>query len=94
MTDNKNPSRGINISGDANGRDSIINSKDFIEAVGEVLGLNPGATFVVRLENDHEILCHLSGKMRMNKIKLLPGDRVKVVMSPYDLTKGRITYRL
>lgn len=72
----------------------VVNAKDFLETVGEVLELKPGATFVVRLENGHEILCHLSGKMRMNKIKLLPGDRVKIEMSPYDLTKGRITYRL
>ncbi len=71
-----------------------INSKDFIEIQGEVLELMPAATFKVRLINGHEILAHLSGKMRMNKIRLLPGDRVRVEMSPYDLTKGRITYRL
>jgi translation initiation factor IF-1 len=73
---------------------SVANAKDFIEAQGEVLELKPGATFVVRLDSGHEILCHLSGKMRMFKIKILPGDRVKIAMSPYDLTKGRITYRL
>ncbi|HOZ55941.1 MAG: Translation initiation factor IF-1 [Parcubacteria group bacterium ADurb.Bin316] len=72
---------------------TIIDSKNFIEVRGEVLELMPAATFRVRLENDHEILAHLSGKMRMNKIRLLPGDRVKVQISPYDLTKGRITYR-
>lgn len=72
---------------------TIIDSKNFIEVKGEVLELMPSATFRVRLENDHEILAHLSGKMRMNKIRLLPGDRVRVQMSPYDLTKGRITYR-
>lgn len=71
-----------------------MNSKDFIEITGEVLELMPSATFKVLLENGHEILAHLSGKMRMNKIRLLPGDRVKVQISPYDLTKGRITYRL
>lgn len=71
-----------------------MNSKDFIEITGEVLELMPSATFRVLLENGHEILAHLSGKMRMNKIRLLPGDRVKVQISPYDLTKGRITYRL
>jgi len=71
-----------------------IDSKNFIEIKGEVLELMPAGTFKVKLENDHEILAHLSGKMRMNKIRLLPGDRVKVQMSPYDLTKGRITYRL
>ncbi|OGF27021.1 translation initiation factor IF-1 [Candidatus Falkowbacteria bacterium RIFOXYC2_FULL_47_12] len=73
---------------------AVANAKDFIEAQGEVLELKPGATFVVRLDSGHEILCHLSGKMRMFKIKILPGDRVKIAMSPYDLTKGRITYRL
>lgn len=71
-----------------------INSKDFIEMKGEVLELMPGASFKVRLENGHEILAHLSGKMRMNKIRLLPGDMVRVEISPYDLTKGRVTYRL
>lgn len=73
---------------------AVVNAKDFIEAKGEVVELKPGATFLVRLESGHEILCHLSGKMRMFKIKILPGDSVKVEMSPYDLTKGRITYRL
>lgn len=71
-----------------------INSKDFLEMKGEVLELMPAATFRVKLENGHEILAHLSGKMRMNKIRLSPGDKVKLEMSPYDLTKGRITYRL
>ena len=69
-------------------------SKEFIEVKGEVLELMPSATFKVLLENGHEILAHLSGKMRMHKIRLLPGDKVKVQISPYDLTKGRITYRL
>lgn len=72
----------------------IINSKDFIEMKGEVIELMPSTTFKVRLENGHEILAHLSGRMRMNKIKLLPGDYVRLEISPYDLTKGRITYRL
>ena len=72
----------------------IIDSKDFIELQGEVLELMPAATFKVILENGHEILAHLSGKMRMNKIRLLPGDKVKLQISPYDLSKGRITYRL
>lgn len=71
-----------------------ISSKEFIEMQGEVLELMPSASFKVRLENGHEILTHLSGKMRLNKIRLLPGDRVKVQISPYDLTKGRVTYRL
>ena len=51
------------------------------------------AMFRVQLENGHEIICHISGKMRMNYIKILPGDKVSVEMSPYDLSKGRITYR-
>lgn len=71
-----------------------LNAKDFIEMQGEVVELMPAASFKVALENGHEILAHLSGKMRMNKIRLLPGDRVKMQISPYDLTKGRITYRL
>ncbi len=75
-------------------KEKTANSKDFLELKGEVLELMPAATFKVRLENDHEILAHLSGKMRMNRIRLLPGDKVKVQISPYDLTKGRITFRL
>jgi len=71
-----------------------LNAKDFIEMQGEVAELMPAASFKVVLENGHEILAHLSGKMRMNKIRLLPGDRVKLQISPYDLGKGRITYRL
>jgi len=77
-----------------NGEQSTLNAKDFIEVQGEVLELMPAASFRVALENGHEILAHLSGKMRMNKIRLLPGDKVKLQISPYDLTKGRITYRL
>lgn len=69
------------------------NNKDFIEVRGKVLELLPAATFKVELENGHEIMAHLSGKMRIHKIRLLPGDEVKVEMTPYDLTKGRITYR-
>jgi translation initiation factor IF-1 len=71
-----------------------INSKDFIELTGEVFELMPAASFKVKLENGHEILAHLSGKMRMNKIRILPGDKVKVQISPYDLSKGRIVFRL
>ena len=73
---------------------ATLNAKDFIEMQGEVLELMPAASFRVKIENGHEILAHLSGKMRMNKIRLLPGDKVKLEISPYDLTKGRITYRL
>jgi len=70
-----------------------IPSKEFIEMDGEILELLPAASFKVKLENGHEILAHLSGRMRMFKIKILPGDKVKVQMTPYDLTKGRIIYR-
>ena len=64
-----------------------------IEQDGEVLEALPNAMFKVRLENGHEILAHISGKMRMYYIRILPGDKVKVEMSPYDLSKGRITFR-
>lgn len=64
-----------------------------IKQDGEIIEALPNAQFRVKLENGHEILAHVSGKMRMFYIKILPGDRVAVEMSPYDLTKGRITYR-
>jgi len=70
-----------------------VNKKGFIEVDGQVIETLPSITFRVELENGHEILARLSGRMRMNRIMLLPGDKVKVEMSPYDLTKGRITYR-
>ncbi|MDE7168752.1 MAG: translation initiation factor IF-1 [Mucispirillum sp.] len=66
---------------------------DVIEASGVVAEALPNAQFKVTLENQHTILAHLSGKMRMNFIRILPGDKVTVELSPYDLTKGRITYR-
>ena len=69
------------------------NRKGFIETVGEGIELLPAATFKIKLENAQEILCHLSGRMRMHRIMILPGDKVKVEMTPYDLSKGRITYR-
>ena len=72
---------------------NTLPSKDFLEINGEIIEVLPAASFRVKLENGHEILAHLSGKMRMNKIRLLPGDRVKIQMTPYDLTKGRIIYR-
>jgi translation initiation factor IF-1 len=75
-------------------KNQAINSKDFIEMEGEVLEMMPAATVRVTMDSGHEILAHLSGKMRMNKIRLAVGDRVKVQISPYDLTKGRITFRL
>jgi len=66
---------------------------DAIELEGEVLEALPNTVFRVKLDNDHELLAHISGKMRMHYIRILPGDRVKVELSPYDLTRGRITYR-
>ena len=67
--------------------------KDVIEVEGKVVEPLPNAMFRVELENGHRVLAHVSGKMRMNFIRILPGDRVKVELSPYDLTRGRITYR-
>jgi translation initiation factor IF-1 len=67
--------------------------KDVIEVFGTVVEAQPNAMFIVKLENDHEILAHISGKIRMNFIRILPGDRVKVELSPYDLSRGRITWR-
>ena len=66
--------------------------QDVIELEGTVLDTLPNAMFKVELENGHEILAHVSGKIRMNYIRILPGDKVTVEMSPYDLTRGRITY--
>lgn len=65
-----------------------------LEVRGVIEELLPSGMFRVRLENEHEVIAHLSGKMRMNRIRLGIGDEVKVEMTPYDLTKGRITYRL
>ena len=67
--------------------------EDIIEVEGVVVESLPNTTFKVELENGHQILAHISGKLRMNYIKILPGDKVKVEMSPYDLTKGRIVFR-
>ena len=66
---------------------------DVIEIDGNVVEALPNATFKVELDNKHIILCHIAGKMRMHYIKILPGDKVKIEMSPYDLTKGRIVFR-
>lgn len=68
-------------------------SKDVIEVEGTVIEPLPNAKFQVELENGHKVLAHVSGKIRMNFIKILPGDRVTVELSPYDLSRGRITYR-
>lgn len=67
--------------------------KNVVEARGKVEELLPGAKFRVRLENDHVIMAHLAGKLRMYRIRLGVGDEVKVELTPYDLSKGRITYR-
>ena len=67
--------------------------QDVIEISGLVVDTLPNAQFKVKLENGHEILAHVSGKIRMDYIRILPGDRVTVEISPYDLTRGRITFR-
>lgn len=67
--------------------------RDAIEMEGTIIEPLPNAMFRVELENGHRVLAHISGKMRMHFIKILPGDRVTVELSPYDLTRGRITYR-
>ena len=66
---------------------------DVIEVEGTVIETLPNAMFKVELENGHEILAHVSGKIRMNYIRILPGDKVTIELSPYDLTRGRITFR-
>jgi len=70
-----------------------MDRKDAIEVIGKVVELLPNTMFRVELYNGHRILAHISGKMRLHFIRILPGDRVMLEMSPYDLTKGRITYR-
>ena len=70
-----------------------MSKEDVIEVSGKILEALPNATFQVEPENGHKILAHVSGKLRMNFIRILPGDKVTVEMSPYDLTKGRITWR-
>ena len=70
-----------------------MSKEDVIEVSGKIIEALPNATFQVELENGHKILDHVSGKLRMNFIRILPGDKVTVEMSPYDLTKGRITWR-
>ena len=71
-----------------------MSKQDVIEVEGKVLEALPNAMFQVELENGHVVLAHVSGKIRMNYIRILPGDKVKVEMSPYDLTKGRISKRM
>ena len=70
-----------------------MSKEDVIEVAGVVVEALPNAMFKVKLENDHIILAHVSGKMRMNFIRILPGDRVTMELTPYDLSRGRITYR-
>jgi translation initiation factor IF-1 len=67
--------------------------EELIETEGVVMEALPNAMFRVQLDNGHKVLAHVSGKMRMHFIRILPGDRVKLELSPYDLTRGRITYR-
>lgn len=71
----------------------MADTKEVIEVEGTVLETLPNAMFKVELSNGHVILAHIAGKLRMHYIKILPGDRVSLEMTPYDLTKGRITYR-
>jgi len=67
--------------------------KDVIEVEGKVIEAQPNAMFIVELDNGHRVQAHISGKIRMNFIRILPGDKVRMELSPYDLTKGRITWR-
>ena len=70
-----------------------MSKSDMIEVEGTVVEVLPNTTFKVTLQNDHIIIAHISGKLRMNTIRILPGDKVTIEMSPYDLTKGRIIWR-
>lgn len=70
-----------------------MSKQDVIEVEGKVLEALPNAMFQVELENGHVVLAHVSGKIRMNLIRILPGDKVTIELTPYDLTRGRITYR-
>jgi translation initiation factor IF-1 len=71
----------------------MVRDKEVIELNGTVVEALPGTQFRVELENNHQIIAHVAGRMRKHYIRLVPGDRVKVELTPYDLTKGRITYR-
>ena len=70
-----------------------MGKKDVIEVVGKVIEALPNTIFLVELENGHQITAHISGKLRMNYIRILPGDKVMLELSPYDLTRGRIVWR-
>ena len=71
----------------------LMSKEELLEFQGTVVELFPNATFRIKLENDHEIIGHTAGKLRKNRIRVLAGDKVLVEMTPYDLTKGRVTYR-
>ena len=71
----------------------LVSKDDVLEMEGTIIEALPNAMFLVELPNGHKILSHISGKMRMNYIRIYPGDKVKVELSPYDLTRGRITWR-
>ncbi|MBM3250078.1 MAG: translation initiation factor IF-1 [Candidatus Omnitrophica bacterium] len=71
-----------------------MSKEELIETEGKIIEALPNAMFKVELENGHIVLAHVSGKMRMNFIRILPGDKVKLELSPYDLTRGRITFRI
>lgn len=81
------------VTSNQNAEANAPSAKEVIEMRGRVEELLPSAMFKIKLENGHLIIGHLSGKMRMNKIRLLPGDEVRVEITPYDLTKGRIVFR-
>jgi translation initiation factor IF-1 len=72
----------------------MAKNSDLIEFEGHVVDVLPNQTFKVQLENDYEVVCYTGGRLRQNKIRIILGDRVRVEMTPYDLTKGRISYRL
>ena len=74
--------------------DRGLAKQDTVEVEGRVIEPLPNAMFRVELDSGHEVLAHISGKLRMNFIRVLPGDRVRIELSPYDLSRGRITYRL
>lgn len=72
----------------------MVKNKEVIELTGKIVETLPGTQFKVELENGHQIIAHVAGKMRKHYIRLVPGDTVKVELTPYDLSKGRITYRM
>ena len=72
----------------------MAKSDDVIEFEGQIIDVLPGQSFKVELENEHIVVCYTSGRLRKNRIRLVLGDRVRVEVTPYDLTKGRVTYRL